>query len=75
MVVFDDVMLFWLLCCVGVWNKRRVIVALLVGTLALVIFEIARLVPSRLICFFRYCYVIVCFSPSVVSCTCLLCCP
>ena len=51
MVVVDDVMLFWLLCCVGVWNKRRVIVALLVDPLALVIVEVVRLVPSRLICF------------------------
>ena len=51
MVVVDDVMLFWLLCCVHVWNKRRVIVALLVGPLALVIVEVVRLVPSRLIYF------------------------
>ena len=51
MVVVDVVMLFWWLCCVGVWNKRRVIVALLVGPLALVIVEVVRLVPSRLICF------------------------
>ena len=51
MVVVDDVMLFWLLCCVDVWNKRGVIVALLVGPLALVIVEVVRLVPSHLICF------------------------
>ena len=75
MVVVDDVMLFWLLCCVDVWNKRGVIVALLVGPLALVIVEVVWLVPSRLICFVRYCYVIMSFSPGVVSCTCLLCCP
>ena len=53
MVVVDDVMLLWLLCCVGVWNKRRVIVALLVDPLALVIVEVVRLVPSHLICFCR----------------------
>ena len=45
MVVVDDVMLFWLLCCVDVWNKRGVIVALLVGPLALVIVEVVWLVP------------------------------
>ena len=50
-MVVVDVMLFWLLYCVGVLNKRRVIVALLVGPSALVIVEVVRLVPSRLICF------------------------
>ena len=51
MVVVDDVMLFWLLCCVGDRNKRGVIVALLVDPLALVVVEVVLLVQIRLICF------------------------